>query len=278
MGQASWIMLVWDDVGDPDGVPVVYLHGTPDCRLARHPDDGIAAAVGVRLLAVDRPGYGGSPFDPAATVGSVARAVIELADALGLDRFGVLAWSGGTPYALATAASAGDRVTRLAIAAGLPPIAGRDDLRELLDTTGLTPAELAEESAPLIAPDPAHLNAAVAAEHLRENSDPVRAVEVASIPGAEQQLAEALVAALQTSGLRGLERDLEVLASEPDVDVLSVEAPTQLLYGEADPLAPAIYGRWLAARLANATLEVVADASHAVILTRWKPLLEWLRL
>src|SRR5690606_27010059 len=49
-----------DEVGDRGGVPVIYLHGTPESRLARHPDDGLAAAAGVRLLAVDRPGYGGS--------------------------------------------------------------------------------------------------------------------------------------------------------------------------------------------------------------------------
>jgi pimeloyl-ACP methyl ester carboxylesterase len=59
--------LALDDVGDPAGVPVVYLHGTPDSRLARHPDDGVAAAMGVRLLAVDRPGYGGSSPGPGGT-------------------------------------------------------------------------------------------------------------------------------------------------------------------------------------------------------------------
>ncbi|MDD9372374.1 MAG: hypothetical protein PV358_19790, partial [Acidimicrobiales bacterium] len=56
--------LTLDDVGDPGGVPVVFLHGTPDSRLARHPDDGVAAACGVRLLAVDRPGYGGTSPTP----------------------------------------------------------------------------------------------------------------------------------------------------------------------------------------------------------------------
>ena len=33
--------LTLDDVGDPEGVPVLYLHGTPDSRLSRHPDDGV---------------------------------------------------------------------------------------------------------------------------------------------------------------------------------------------------------------------------------------------
>ena len=43
--------MTFDDVGDPDGTPVVYLHGGGDSRLSRHPDDSIAAALGVRLLA-----------------------------------------------------------------------------------------------------------------------------------------------------------------------------------------------------------------------------------
>jgi len=45
-----------DDVGDPGGTPVVYLHGGGDSRLSRPPDDSIAAGLGVRLLAVDRCG------------------------------------------------------------------------------------------------------------------------------------------------------------------------------------------------------------------------------
>ena len=48
--------LRFDDVGDPSGTPVVYLHGGGDSRLSRHPDDSIAASLGVRLLAVDRCG------------------------------------------------------------------------------------------------------------------------------------------------------------------------------------------------------------------------------
>ena len=33
--------LCFDDVGDPDGPVVVYVHGTPDSRRARHPDDDV---------------------------------------------------------------------------------------------------------------------------------------------------------------------------------------------------------------------------------------------
>ncbi len=65
-------LLAYDDLGDPAGVPVAYHHGTPDSRRARHPDDDLAAAAGVRLLAIDRPGIGGSSPHPTRTLGSFA--------------------------------------------------------------------------------------------------------------------------------------------------------------------------------------------------------------
>ena len=41
--------LAWYDIGDPDGVPVVFFHGCPDTRHAAFPGDAPAARHGVRL-------------------------------------------------------------------------------------------------------------------------------------------------------------------------------------------------------------------------------------
>ncbi len=110
-----------DDVGDPDGTPVVYLHGGGDSRLSRHPDDSIAAALGVRLLALDRCGPGG-PRTLAARLGRGPRRGARV------ERFGVIGWSAGGPHALALAAVAPERVTRVALVGSMPP---PDDVREL---------------------------------------------------------------------------------------------------------------------------------------------------
>jgi pimeloyl-ACP methyl ester carboxylesterase len=50
-------VLGWAEYGDQVGSPVVYLHGTPGSRLSR-PDD--TALEGIRLITLDRPGYGRS--------------------------------------------------------------------------------------------------------------------------------------------------------------------------------------------------------------------------
>ncbi len=52
--------LAWRWWGEPDGIPVLRLQGTPGCRLYRHPDPAVQRDLGVRYLLADRPGYGGS--------------------------------------------------------------------------------------------------------------------------------------------------------------------------------------------------------------------------
>lgn len=116
-GHARRHALTYDDVGDAAGTPVLYFHGGGDSRLTRHPDDSIAASLGVRLLSVDRSG----PVVPGRTLVTWARDVEALADSLALERFAVVGWSAGGPHALAVAALVRDRVSRVAIVGSMPP-------------------------------------------------------------------------------------------------------------------------------------------------------------
>jgi len=170
--------LAYDDVGDPGGAPLVYLHGFPDSRLSRHPDDGIAAALGVRLVAVDRPGFGASECDGAATYAQEAEDVVALADHLGLDRFSVVGWSSGAALALACGAVAPCRVAAVGVLAGNPPLEADANLGgaidELYAARGKLVAELgarafAEMVAPLAAP--VGLDVPAALEYVREGRD-----------------------------------------------------------------------------------------------------------
>lgn len=270
-----------DDVGDPQGEPVLYVHGSPDSRRARHPDDGVAARLGIRLVAVDRPGAGLSTLDRAGTVGSFADDVVALADHLGIDRWRILAWSAGAPYALAVAARHPDRVARVAVAAGLVPFAayatpgilddadgGRWMVAELGEELG--PSGLAEAAAPMLAPHPCDL--ALAREHVLETADPRRRAELDAVPGAIDALAAGVVDAV-AGGLAGLVRDLELQVEPPDVSWDDVAAPVDLWYGHHDTTAPAAFGAWWADHLRWAELTVVPDAGHLVALTHWEPIL-----
>ncbi|MCB0976625.1 MAG: alpha/beta hydrolase [Acidimicrobiales bacterium] len=273
--------LGFDDVGDPAGVPVLFVHGTPDSRRARHPDDGIPARLGVRLVAVDRPGSGLSSAHPSGTVGSFADDVIALADHLGIAAWRTFGWSAGSVYALAAAARHPDRVVRVAVAAGLVPFDAYTTPNILDDADGgrWMTAELGEElgakgfaeaAAPMLVPYPC--DHALAIEHVLESADPLRRTELEAVDGAADAMANGLVDSV-SGGLDGVTRDLELQVEPPDVDWDDVSCPVDLVYGERDATAPPSFGRWWATRLRWAELDVVEGAGHLVALTHWEQIL-----
>src|ERR1051326_4426999 len=83
-------VLGYGEYGDANEQPVFLLHGYPDSRLVRHPDDALTASLGVRLVIPDRPGIGLSSFKPARSLLERSDDITALADALGLARFAVL--------------------------------------------------------------------------------------------------------------------------------------------------------------------------------------------
>jgi pimeloyl-ACP methyl ester carboxylesterase len=117
--------LAWTEFGDPEGVSVVAFHGSPGSGYDFAGVSETAAGQRVRLIAVDRPGYGLSTFDPARTYESGAHDIGELADHLGIDRFAVIGHSSGGPNAAACARFLADRLVCCAVVSGpAPPEAG----------------------------------------------------------------------------------------------------------------------------------------------------------
>lgn len=271
-------VVAYDDVGDPGGRPVVFLHGTPDSRLARHPDDGLAAAAGVRLVAVDRPGYGGTSPGAGPGPGDFADDVAALLDGLGLVTAAVIAWSGGALDGLGLAASG--RVSSLLISGGLVPVEAYadPDVRAVAEhrlalvemAEDLDPGMLAESLAPMLAPHPC--DHALAVGHQAEGRDPSEQSRLAAVPGGVDRMADALVEAVR-SGLHGVEADVAAQLRPFPVDLRAVDVPVRLLYGEDDHVTPPAFGRWYAARLPHAELQVVPGAGHYLPFTHWTELL-----
>ena len=134
MGQAEGDRLViglpgggslgYAGFGALDGVPCFAFHGTSSSRLMpgwMFPPELLTAA-GVRMIGVDRPGYGLSTVPGAARFPDWPRAVGALADHLGLGRFAVLAHSLGSAYALACGPALGERLAVIVIASGMGPL------------------------------------------------------------------------------------------------------------------------------------------------------------
>src|SRR4051794_18732925 len=113
---------VYDTGADEGGrLPVVWHHGTPNVGAPPEPLFAAADRLGLRWVSFDRPGYGGSTAAPGRTISSVAADVATIADALGIDRFAVMGYSGGGSYALGCAAALGDRVRAVVTLAAIAP-------------------------------------------------------------------------------------------------------------------------------------------------------------
>jgi pimeloyl-ACP methyl ester carboxylesterase len=124
-------VLGYAEYGAPDGVPLIGFHGTPGSRFMFRIAHRQAAALGLRLVAPERPGFGLSTYDRGFTLSSYAADVAAFADALGIGRFAVAGVSGGAPYATACAALMPERVTALAAVSPVGPMAKGEGPRSI---------------------------------------------------------------------------------------------------------------------------------------------------
>ena len=136
--------LAYAEWGPADGQPVLHCHGVPDGRFSWGAGS-VCEDRGVRLIALDRPGVGGSDPKPERSVADWPADVDELAEQLHLDRFAVSGWSAGGAYALACAHQLQPRVDAVALISG----AGRLDLPGFVEQMSTAAAWRLAARAPL---------------------------------------------------------------------------------------------------------------------------------
>jgi pimeloyl-ACP methyl ester carboxylesterase len=100
---------------------VFHFHGVPGSRLEARLLASVAEDVGVRLIAVDRPGMGLSDFLPDRRIRDWPADVAALADALGLDKFIVEGFSGGGSYAAVCAVYLPERINACGLISSAGP-------------------------------------------------------------------------------------------------------------------------------------------------------------
>jgi pimeloyl-ACP methyl ester carboxylesterase len=262
--------LAYEDVGDPDGVPVFMLHGTPGCRLSgRHPDLTRVSAAGLRLVSYDRPGYGHSSRHAGRRVVDCVADVAAIADTLGIERFAVTGGSGGGPHALAVGARLAERVTQVACdvggapydAPGLDWFAGMDEtnIKEFgwaLAGEDTLFAELERESRTILERVDDDPTAALAGIELSASDR-----EVLADPAVRESLGKS-TREMFAEGVWGWVDDDLAFIGPWGFDVDELRGPVEIRYGATDVLVPPAHGRWLATHIPHATVIVDDGGGH----------------
>ena len=263
--------------GPGDGLPLVFHHGTPQAAVPFGILERPATERGLRTISYSRPGYGRSTRrSDGATTGTVADDAADTAavlDALGLDTFVTLGWSGGGPRALACAAMLPTRCLAATSSVGIAP----PDAEGLDPVAGMGPENVAEYTAVAAGPEAltAFLEehgtpvlAATAEDITRELGGLLPPVDRAAMTG---ELADYLAASTRHAGAQGIVgwRDDDLTHTRPwGFDVGAIEVPTAVWQGTEDLMVPFAHAEWLAAHVAGARAHLVDGEGHLSLLMR----------
>jgi pimeloyl-ACP methyl ester carboxylesterase len=260
--------LTYAEYGDPNGTPVVFLHGTPGSRRLAGLFDSLAGEFGVRLLAPDRPGSGASDPWPERSVRDGAAFVTAVLDDAGVESAGVVAFSGGSPYALATAATAPTRVDRVDLVAGATPAAVSEDT----PTVQRVLARLATSTPTLLG------GLFRWQSWMADRLGPSFVVDQYTADGRADEVPDATAQAVKRDFLEAFSRhrsgavtEFRHTTEDWDVDYRDVDAPVTLWHGEDDTNVPLADARRLADVIPGAELEILEGSDHLASLLEGTP-------
>lgn len=264
------------EAGQPDGIPVLALRGTPQSRHLYHPWIDDAQSRGIRLIGYERPGYGASTPQPNRTIASAANDVAAIARELGLHRLAVWGISGGGPHALACAALLPNLVAAAAVLASSAPYPA-----EGLDYfAGMGESNIAEFNAALKGRDACE-------QFVEEDASELLAQTAETIMNAFHSLlcpadgavlttefANFVVSSLHEGiGERrnGWIDDKLAFVRPWAFEFSQIRVPVMVMHGEQDQFVPCSHGRWLASKIAHAETRFLRRDGHLTLSTRRIP-------
>lgn len=261
--------------GDPAGTPLFYFPGTPGSRLLFPPSE-ISLAHHVRVITLERPGFGLSTFQPQRSLLGWADDVAEIATQLKWPRFRIVGASGGGPFALACAYLLSDRLDGVAVISGVGPT----DL-----PGGLKGMPRIRQAAALLA----RLSPRLLEFALQQIGDPHKDIEafyarMLSGNSAEDQdyLSQPDVKALiqrhyleaTRQGTRGLAWEGVIVSRPWGFRLQDIHTPVWLWHGDADKNVSLAAARLVAQSIPGCKSTFVPGSGHFLLWQRWGEIID----
>ncbi|MNW43996.1 Proline iminopeptidase [compost metagenome] len=230
--------LGYAEYGASDGLPLFVFHGSPGSRLLFEIEDDVAIDLNLRMISVDRPGYGLSDRQKNRTFRDWPLDLLELASHLQIDKFGVAGISGGAPYAIACAEMIPEKLRGVFLIS--PPswinMSNHKEKMNRINRIGFT----LSKSCPVIL------------------SLLYKAMNVRSKKVNDVQLIEAFRQGVKESVI-----ETRMITEPWGINFAQVNAPISIWHGEDDDSAPLGGAKWLSTKLSNSEIHIV-KAGHSL--------------
>lgn len=261
--------LSWVEHGDLTGTPILYCHGTPGCGAEAITLARAADAHGARIIAVNRPGFAGSSFEPGRTMLGWPEEAVAVADEIGVERLAVFGYSGGGPYALVCGAMRPDRFPLVGVAAGAGPYQGRTSLHQMSPSDrGMTMLALYAPPIGRAALRAVGLSAAIAPglgvrSWMTELPEADRRVlENADIPARDAMF---FIVDAMRHGARGALDDYRLLSVPWGFSPSDIAVPVRWWHGTDDQTVPLAEVEAMIATIPDVTVSRIPDAGHLLL-------------
>ncbi|HLU10175.1 MAG TPA: alpha/beta hydrolase [Oceanobacillus sp.] len=185
--------------------------------------------------------------------------VVELADALGLQRFAVMGVSGGGPYALACASQIPDRLTAAALVSSLGALWLLNSLKDMV-TPNRVMFTLGRVSPGLfgaILPRMVKASLPSLDKHVQAGTSPVEDLTPEIFAHLANDQKEAVLA-----GGKGVAFDMRNYWREWGFRFEDIKTQVYLWHGEADDLAPVALVRSIADQIPNCEAHYISGVGH----------------
>jgi len=237
-------------VGDPANPAVFIHHGTPGSAAFIRTIESIATMGDLYFVSMSRAGYGKSSRQEGRNVAAAVPDTRSVLDALGIDRYAVVGWSGGGPHALACAALDAPRCIAAWSLAGVAPSTADFDWTDGMGPENLEEMALAVKGGPEYEAHMEMIGTAFGdanADNLIElfggllsDSDKATLAPV----GTRELFADAFRQGFEI-GWRGFFDDDRALMSDWGFEPGAITVPVSVWFGDNDLMVPAAHAAWL---------------------------------
>jgi len=267
--------LAYAQYGCAEGRPVIAFHGTPGSRLEHAVDSTTLEELNIRLITVDRPGYGFSDFKEERSLLDWPDDVSQLADALLLEHFSITGYSGGGAYAAACAHKIPDRLAGVALLSSVAPYDAPEITNEMMPASRALFELAANDFQQAIQHLSAVAGTAEALFDSFEASLPTSDKTIFSGQDFHQMYKENLSEALR-QGLKGVIYDMSLIAQPWGFNLSAINTVVHVWHGKNDITVPAGMAQYLANTIPQCHAHFFPDEGHLMSFKHWRTILKQL--